>query len=163
MDIGFETILKVFVPFVVMMPFVEMPWGVPFALIIAKLELLPAAVLLLGGHFTLILILSHVLYKHGLDFAEKHILAKKIISRAQKINLERFKGIPELGVIAIMAFPLPVTGAWFAIPAAFMLNIKKRRAIAVAMLGSVMAMTQGLLIWTGIYKIILPWLTQKIL
>lgn len=133
---------KFLIPFIVWLPFVELGWGIPLGLIFSKLPTWQVAILAFCGHATGIFILANLMYHYLTNFENHHPVVKHFINRASKIKLDRFLGKKELGIIALIALPLPVGGMWVAIPAAFIFNVPKRNAIIAAIIGSALGTIQ---------------------
>ncbi len=150
-------VLKLSVPILAMIPFVEIGLAIPFGIIVAGLTPFEAAIFALIGHIIAILIITPLIYKHGSSLEKKHTLIKQLINHARKVKLDRFFGIRELGIIAFIALPLPIGGIWYAIPAAFIFNVPQRNAIISALIGSALGAIQFALLWTGVFGLIKLW------
>src|SRR3989344_9400944 len=155
-------ILKLSVPVLAMIPFVEIGLAIPYGIIVAGLTPFEAAALALTGHIVAILIVTPLIYKHGISLEQKHSLIKKLINHARKVRLDRFFGIRELGIIAFIALPLPIGGIWYALPAAFIFNTPQKKTITCAIIGSVLGSIQFTLLWTGVFSLIKLWVLSTV-
>ena len=155
-------ILKISVPILAMLPFIEIGLAIPYGIIIVGLTPFEAAALALTGHIIAILIVTPLIYKHGESLEQKHSLIKKLINHARKVRLDRFFGIRELGIIAFIALPLPIGGIWYALPAAFIFNVPKKKTIFCAIVGSILGSIQFTLLWTGVFGLIKLWFFNTI-
>jgi uncharacterized membrane protein len=139
-------------------PIFELRGAIPLALFQFGWTPLMAFGVAVLGNIMPVLIVPFFL-EWAVDFLGKHLLFfKKILNwlfertrRQHSLKFERFK---EAALVGIVAIPLPFTGAWTGILAAYVFGVPKSRAVPLIILGVLIA---GLLV-TGI-----AFLPQKVL
>lgn len=124
-----------------MLPIFELRGGIPVAINIFNMDIFSAYLLCLMGNLIPvipILLLLEKLY----ELFSKWKFTKRLFdsfferTKSRSKQVERYK---MLGLIAFVAVPLPITGAWTGAAAAVLFNIKFRHALISIVIGVMIA------------------------
>jgi uncharacterized membrane protein len=132
----FEEILLVL--FLVLVPTIELRGAIPVGILVQGLD--PLTVFIIATAFNILLILPIYIFL-GLFF---NILMKIKLFRflVEKIRAKTTRYVEKYGFIGLAVFvgiPLPGTGAYSGVLGAYLLGIKKRKAIPAIALGVLIA------------------------
>tara|TARA_Y100000310_G_scaffold341158_1_gene439393 strand:- start:1379 stop:1825 length:447 start_codon:yes stop_codon:yes gene_type:complete len=128
--------------FVAASPVVELRGAIPLALLVYELPLWQAFFLSVAGNMVPVLLLpflggvSNVLSKRFSLF-ERYFTW--LFSKTSKNKKRMFEIFRDFALVVFVAIPLPFTGAWTAMVAAFVFQIPFRRAFPLIFLGVIIA------------------------
>ncbi len=138
----FDLPSRLLVFIVAMLPFSELRGAIPLA--IAEYGMSPYEAYLLGvlGNLVPVVFLLHFLgpIEQRLRFIRVFDrFFDHLFHRTRKKHSERMDRYGALGLVTFVAIPLPVTGAWTGVAAAYVFDIKKRYAFPAITLGVIIA------------------------
>jgi uncharacterized membrane protein len=125
-----------------MLPFTELRGAIPLAIIQFQIDPFEAYFLGVIGNLVPVVFLLHLLgpIEKRLRFVRTFDrFFDHLFHRTRKKHSERFDKYGALGLITFVAIPLPVTGAWTGVAAAYVFDIKKRYAFPAIFLGVLIA------------------------
>lgn len=80
-----------------------------------------------------------------------HRFLERLFSHTQKRHTARFDRLRDFALIAFVAIPLPITGAWSGSLAAFVFGVERRKALGLIAVGIVIAgVVVSLLVEAGV-------------
>jgi uncharacterized membrane protein len=125
-----------------MLPFSELRGAIPLA--IGQYGIGPAEAYVLGvvGNLVPVVFLLFLLgpLERRLRFIKVFdLFFDHLFSRTRKKHSERIDRYGALGLVTFVAIPLPITGAWTGVAAAYVFNIKKRYAFPAIAAGVLLA------------------------
>lgn len=148
-----EAILTTF--FVAMVPVIELRGALPIGVGMGLPPLAAAAISIVGNLVPIPFIL--ILLQHVFNFLRDKKLTKKLVAwlekKAEK-NRTKIDKYGWLGLILLVAIPLPGTGGWTGALVASCLKMKKKPAMAAITAGVIIAGIIVLLITYGVTAII---------
>jgi uncharacterized membrane protein len=125
-----------------MLPFSELRGAIPMAMSTFDLSPLEAYFLGVGGNLVPVVFLLHFLgpIERRLRFIKIFDrFFDHLFHRTRKKHSEQIDRYGALGLVTFVAIPLPVTGAWTGVAAAYVFDIKKRYAFPAITLGVIIA------------------------
>lgn len=137
---------------VAMLPFSELRGAIPLAIGQYGIEPFEAYFLAVVGNLVPVVFLLHLLGPLERRLRFINVLDRfldHLFSRTRKKHSERIDKYGALGLVTFVAIPLPVTGAWTGVAAAYVFDIKKRYAFPAIVAGVLLAglivtiLTQG--------------------
>ena len=126
-----------------MTPVGELRAALPVALSVFKMPFWQAYFLSVFGNMIPVFLIAFLLEPISL-FLSKHFkffdkFFKKLFHYTRKKHSKKFEVLEELALITFVAIPLPVTGAWSGMLAAFVFGIKPIKSIPLILLGVLIA------------------------
>ncbi len=125
-----------------MLPFSELRGAIPLAIGKYGLGPVEAYVIAVFGNLVPVVFLLHLLgpIERRLRFIPLFDrFFEFLFQRTRKKHTERIDRYGALGLVTFVAIPLPVTGAWTGVAAAYVFDIKKRYAFPAIVLGVLIA------------------------
>ncbi|MDF1598025.1 MAG: small multi-drug export protein [Acidimicrobiia bacterium] len=125
------------------LPITELRLAIPFARGVLEWSVVPAFFWSVLGN---LLPVPFILWLLGpvTAWAEKHWswlhrFLEKLFAHTRRRHTTRFDRLRDLALIAFVAIPLPITGAWSGSLAAFVFGVQRRKALALIALGVMIA------------------------
>lgn len=125
------------------LPVTELRLALPFARGVLEWSLAPAFLWSVVGN---LLPVPFILWLLGpvTDWAERHWnwlhrFLEKLFSYTRRRHTAKFDRMRDLALIAFVAIPLPITGAWSGSLAAFVFGVERRKAFALIVVGVLIA------------------------
>lgn len=144
----FEGLPPELVIFIVgMTPIFELRGAIPLAITFFKLGTASAFFWAVAGNISVMLLLAFLL-KWGVKFITKHFFWGErffnwLFERTRKRAHKQIEKYGDWGLFFIVAIPLPMTGGWTGILAAFLFDIKKKKSLPIISAG---IMTAGVIV-----------------
>lgn len=137
------------------LPITELRLALPFARGVLEWNLLPAFFWSVFGN---LIPVPFILWLLGpvTSWAEEHWswlhrFLDKLFAHTRKRHTARFDRLRDLALVAFVAIPLPITGAWSGSLAAFVFGVERRRALGLIALGVMVAgLVVSLLVEAGV-------------
>ena len=136
-------------------PVVELRGAIPLALLVYELPLWQAFFLSVAGNMVPVLLLPILGVVSG-KLSRRFFIFERyftwLFERTQRKHEKKFERFYDFALVVFVAIPLPFTGAWTAIVAAFVFGIPLRRAFPLILFGVIIAgvivsvLTLGLII-----------------
>lgn len=133
---------QLFVLFVAASPVVELRGAIPLGLLVYKLPLWQVFVLAVAGNMVPVLLLP-ILGVVSSELSRRFSIFERyftwLFQRTQRKHKKKFERFYDFALVVFVAIPLPFTGAWTAMVAAFVFGIPFRRAFPLILFGVIMA------------------------
>ena len=133
---------QLFVMLVAASPVVELRGAIPLALGVYGLPLWQAFFLSVAGNMVPVLLLPILGVVSG-ELSRRFSIFERyftwLFQRTQKKHKNRFERFQDFALVLFVAIPLPFTGAWTAMIAAFVFGIPFRRAFPLILFGVIIA------------------------
>ena len=123
-------------------PVVELRGAIPLALLVYELPLWQAFLLAVAGNMVPVLllpILGVVSYELSRRFSLFERYFTWLFERTRRKHEKKFERFYDFALVVFVAIPLPFTGAWTAMVAAFVFGIPFRRAFPLIFFGVIIA------------------------
>ena len=133
---------ELFVFLVAASPVVELRGAIPLALLVYELPLWKAFFLAVLGNMIPVLLLpvfGQLTRELSLRFAILDRFFHWLFFRTRQRHKRTFELFRDVALVALVAIPLPFTGAWTATLAAFVFGIPLRRAFPLILFGVIIA------------------------
>lgn len=128
--------------FVAASPVVELRGAIPLGLLVYKLPLWQVFVLAVAGNMVPVLLLP-ILGVVSSELSRRFSIFERyftwLFQRTQRKHKKKFERFYDFALVVFVAIPLPFTGAWTAMVAAFVFGIPFRRAFPLILFGVIMA------------------------
>ncbi|MDO5718647.1 MAG: small multi-drug export protein [Tissierellia bacterium] len=137
-----------------MLPVVELRGAIPLGIAMGLTHFESLVISFLGSMIPVPFILT--LFRPITSWMRSTALFKKLVKRVVDRTMEKEKTIKDfglLGLLILVAIPLPGTGVWSGSFLSSLLNIRKRRAIPIIAIGNIIAGILVLSITFGISQI----------
>ncbi len=130
-----------------MVPIFELRGAIPLAITYFKLNTFVAFFWAVLGNITVMLLLAFLL-EWGVNFITKHFswgekFFKWLFERTHKKTHKQIEKYGDWGLFFLVAIPLPMTGGWTGVLAAFLFEINKKKALPIIASG---IFTAGLIV-----------------
>ncbi len=125
-----------------MLPFSELRGAIPLAIGQYGINPVEAYIIAVLGNLVPVVFLLHFLgpIEQRLRFIQVFdMFFDHLFHRTRKKHSERIDKYGALGLVTFVAIPLPVTGAWTGVAAAYVFDIKKRYAFPAIVFGVLLA------------------------
>jgi uncharacterized membrane protein len=140
-----------------MTPIFELRGAIPLAIGYFKMSWAVAYFWAVAGNISVMLLLAFLL-DWGVEFISQHFSWGKkffdwLFERTHKRAHKQIEKYGDWGLFFLVAIPLPMTGGWTGVLAAFLFDIKKKKALPIISAG---IMTAGLVVTAltmGVIKI----------
>ncbi len=137
------------------LPITELRLAIPFARGVLEWSLLPALFWSVLGNLLpvpfILWLLGPVTSWAEAHWSWLHRFLERLFSHTRKRHTARFDRLRDLALVAFVAIPLPVTGAWSGSLAAFVFGVERRRALALIAVGVLVAgVVVSLLVEAGV-------------
>lgn len=142
---GFPPELVTFI--VGMIPIFELRGAIPLAITFFKLDVVSAVFWAVAGNISVMLLLAFLL-RWGVGFITKHFawgerFFEWLFERTRKRAHKHIEKYGDWGLFLLVAIPLPMTGGWTGVLAAFLFDIEKRKSLPIISSG---IMTAGVIV-----------------
>lgn len=129
--------------FLAMTPIGELRVALPIAITVFKIPFWEAYFISIVGNMIPVLLIAFFLDPISGFLSEKskffNKFFKKLFYVTRKKHSKKFEVFEELALIIFVAIPLPMTGAWSGMLAAFVFGIKPKKSIPLILLGVMIA------------------------
>jgi len=126
-----------------MTPIGELRVALPIAITVFKLPFWTAYFISVVGNMIPVLLIAFFLEPISYFLSEKSVFFRKFFEKlfhiTRKKHSKKFEVFEELALIIFVAIPLPMTGAWSGMLAAFVFGIKPKKSIPLILLGVMIA------------------------
>lgn len=153
---------RIMVLLVAMLPFSELRGAIPLAIKVYGLTPIEAFILGVVGNIIPVIFLLFLLgplEKRLRIIKVFDMFFDRLFHRTRKKHSERIDRYGALGLVTFVAIPLPITGAWTGVAAAYVFDIKKRYAFPAIVAGVLLAGIVVTLATLGVINGILPRVT----
>jgi len=119
-------------------PIVEVRGAIPFGILSGLSPISAIAFAFLGSAVT-VLMVAPILYRIGNTLAQRPLfnaLFSRVFSFTRRRHEKRFARAKELALFSLVVIPLPFSGVWSGMLAAYVFGIPLRRTIPLCILGS---------------------------
>ncbi len=151
----FELPPALLVFFVAMMPFFELRGAIPMAIGTFGINPVEAYILGVLGNLVPVVFLLYLLgpLEKRLRFIDVFDnFFNHLFHRTRRKHSEKIDKYGALGLVTFVAIPLPVTGAWTGVAAAYVFNIEKRYSFPAITLGVLIAGVIVTLLTYGVFN-----------
>ncbi len=126
-----------------MTPIFELRGAIPLAITFFKLSVSASFFWAVAGNISVMLLLAFLL-KWGVDFITKNFkwgekFFNWLFERTRKRAHKQIEKYGDWGLFFLVAIPLPMTGGWTGVLAAFLFDIEKKKAIPIISTGIITA------------------------
>jgi len=126
-----------------MMPIFELRGAIPLAITFFKLGIVSAVFWAVAGNISIMLLLAFLL-KWSVDFITKHFIWGEnffqwLFERTRKRAHKYIEKYGTWGLFFLVAIPLPMTGGWTGVLAAFLFDIEKKKSLPIISVGIITA------------------------
>jgi len=130
-----------------MAPIFELRGSIPLAITFFKLNAFSAIFWAVAGNISVMLLLAFLL-RWSVDFITKHFIwgekfFKWLFERTRKRAHKHIEKYGDWGLFFLVAIPLPMTGGWTGVLAAFLFDIEKKKSLPIISAG---IMTAGVIV-----------------
>lgn len=123
-------------------PVVELRGAIPLALLVYELPLWQAFFLSVAGNMVPVLLLPFLGVVSD-ELSRRFSIFERyftwLFKRTQRKHAKKFERFRDFALVVFVAIPLPFTGAWTAMVAAFVFGIPIRRAFPLILFGVIIA------------------------
>lgn len=137
-----------------MLPISELRGAIPLGIAVLKLPWLWVALVAVVGNMIPVLVLPFIWEKLSVFCAERFAPLGKLLhwlfERTRKKFYNKYTRLGAIALVAFVAVPLPVTGAWTGTLAAWLFGIPPRKTIPLIFVGVLISGTIVTLITQGI-------------
>jgi uncharacterized membrane protein len=140
-----------------MTPIFELRGAIPLAVGYFKMSWWGAFFWSVAGNISIMLLLA-LLLEWGVEFITKYFSWGKrffdwLFERTHKRAHKQIEKYGEWGLFLLVAIPLPMTGGWTGVLAAFLFDINKKKALPIIALGILTAGLIVLLLTVGVIRV----------
>lgn len=121
------------------LPVVEARLAIPFAILVEQINPINATVLAFIGSLIPALFVTPFIYRFGETMKERVPVFANLLSRTQARHGARFDGGKRVALFVLVAIPVPLSGVWTGILAAYLFGIRQRDAIPLLAAGSLIS------------------------
>lgn len=119
-----------------MLPVIETRLAIPYGIAAGSLPAWAAVVAGFAGSLVAVLLVLPALYRFGGGIASHSRFFSAILQQSRKRHASRFEYALDTGLVTLVALPLPFSGVWTGMLAAFAFGVPLRRALMLIAFGS---------------------------
>ena len=132
-----------------LLPGIETRLAIPFGVLYSDLSLWRVIAVAFLGSLVVLLVVTPLLYRFG-ETLKTYRFTARLFTSTRRRHQKRFKRSKDLALATLVALPLPFSGVWTGMVAAFLFGIPLRRTIVLAAVGSLIGSISLGLIVSGV-------------